>query len=389
MEPQPLKLLMVQGPREGETFEFLPGSTIRIGRVVRGNNLTVKDAGISSKHLVISSQSGKWIVQDLDSSNGTSLNSSKLPPFEPFDLHDGDTLKLGEYTSILVQFRDGEEPSLLRRNPRRKVNESDKTGRVAKNRGRRAEVMEAEEKSELERENVEILEESKPIRGRGRPRRARVLDKVKETDKGSGDLVSAAKKVEMQALNLGVTGGRKNEECVILENLGGECSKMAPVGRGRRKKLQDLPSENSQVSVLGNKKNMDTGLNLRKEAQDQTNEVGFEADKEIKCEIVEECEEKERLDAETNCENVENGGGLKESGGKPQINAIEDLEEGQETVDLEKMTLGQWFDYMEVHLPKQINEVTEEMIEEMRRKAERVGEYMIEQKKAKAVPTVG
>ncbi|KAF2313946.1 hypothetical protein GH714_020777 [Hevea brasiliensis] len=225
MEPPYLKLLMVQGPREGETLEFRPGSTIRIGRVVRGNNLPVKDAGISSKHLLIGSESGKWIVQDLDSSNGTTLNSSKLPPFQSFDLRDGDSLKL--------------------------------------------------------------------------------------------DLVS----------------------------------------------------------------------NLREEAQEKVNEVGVRGENGIKCEIV-EGKKGVGLDAETNCKDAGNAGGLKESSGKAQIKTSENLGKGQETVDLEEMTLGQWFDYMEAHLPKQIIEATEEMIEGMRRKAEQVREYMIEQKKTKAVPTV-
>ncbi|GKV42295.1 hypothetical protein SLEP1_g49710 [Rubroshorea leprosula] len=53
----------------------------------------------------------------------------------------------------------------------------------------------------------------------------------------------------------------------------------------------------------------------------------------------------------------------------------------QVDVDLEKMKLGEWFDFLEVHLPKQIIEQTEKMIEEMRRKAERVHDYLMEQKK--------
>ncbi|KAE8723795.1 putative Cellulose synthase like G2 [Hibiscus syriacus] len=95
MDPPPITLVMVQGPRKGETIMYEPGSTIRIGRVVRGNNLPIKDAGISSKHLTIESGSGKWILRDLGSSNGTTLNSDLLPADTPFDLKDGDTVKLG------------------------------------------------------------------------------------------------------------------------------------------------------------------------------------------------------------------------------------------------------------------------------------------------------
>ncbi|KAL0744648.1 hypothetical protein Bca4012_086161 [Brassica carinata] len=47
MVPPLLKLLFVQGPRDGESLEYKPGSTIRIGRIVRGNEITVKDAGVS------------------------------------------------------------------------------------------------------------------------------------------------------------------------------------------------------------------------------------------------------------------------------------------------------------------------------------------------------
>jgi len=125
------------GPREGEILEFRPGSTVRIGRVVRGNNVTIKDAGISSKHLVIVSESGKWSLQDLNSSNGTTLNSTVLSPYKSFDLRDGDTFKLEELTSILVQVNVHEETSQLRRNPRRRVNELSKVRPVAASRCQR------------------------------------------------------------------------------------------------------------------------------------------------------------------------------------------------------------------------------------------------------------
>ncbi|KAB1219982.1 hypothetical protein CJ030_MR3G020089 [Morella rubra] len=161
MELPSLKLVMVQGPLKGETLEFRLGSTIRIGRLVRGNTVPIKDDGISSKHLSIESSSsgpGKWILRDLDSSNGTLLNTTKLLPDTPYDLRGGDSIKIGEYTSILVKI-DSHEESQLRRNPRRRAPEKEMLEPVAENRGWRgkpskeSEAKCDEKGEELETEN--------------------------------------------------------------------------------------------------------------------------------------------------------------------------------------------------------------------------------------------
>ena len=47
------------------------------------------------------------------------------------------------------------------------------------------------------------------------------------------------------------------------------------------------------------------------------------------------------------------------------------------------MTLGDWFDFVELHLPKQIYDVIEEMIAGMRESGERVREHMLQQKNEK------
>ncbi|KAJ8526755.1 hypothetical protein K7X08_029232 [Anisodus acutangulus] len=54
-----------------------------------------------------------------------------------------------------------------------------------------------------------------------------------------------------------------------------------------------------------------------------------------------------------------------------------------EEVDLEKMTLGEWLDYLEVYLPKQIVDSTEEMILGMKQKAEKFQVFMLQQKNVK------
>ena len=58
-------------------------------------------------------------------------------------------------------------------------------------------------------------------------------------------------------------------------------------------------------------------------------------------------------------------------------NSVEEACDGN-WPDLNKMTLGDWFDFLEVYLPKQIIDETEEMIDLMTQKAERLREYIVE-----------
>nr|XP_043623181.1 FHA domain-containing protein At4g14490-like [Erigeron canadensis] len=100
-----LKIIIEKGPREGETLEYDPTSVIKIGRVARGNTIAIKDAGISSKHICIQfdKQLQKWTLIDLDSSNGTLLNGLDLKPYVSSSLSDGDCVKIGELTSMIVK----------------------------------------------------------------------------------------------------------------------------------------------------------------------------------------------------------------------------------------------------------------------------------------------
>nr|GMD71426.1 FHA domain-containing protein At4g14490-like [Ipomoea batatas] len=119
-----LKLTMEKGPLAGQAVEFKPGIAVRVGRVVRGNNLTITDSGISSKHLTIefNSSDGKWVIRDLGSSNGTFLNDGKLDSSCPACLSDCDVVKIGELTSIKVQIGDAARaPTRSRRNAGRKA----------------------------------------------------------------------------------------------------------------------------------------------------------------------------------------------------------------------------------------------------------------------------
>lgn len=56
----------------------------------------------------------------------------------------------------------------------------------------------------------------------------------------------------------------------------------------------------------------------------------------------------------------------------------EDQEAG-DVPDLEKITLGEWFDYLEVCLSKQILTMTDEIILDMRKRAKQFEEFMLQQ----------
>ncbi|KAI4384374.1 hypothetical protein MLD38_002539 [Melastoma candidum] len=128
-----ITLEITKGPRNGETFTYDPSTNpvVRIGRVVRGNTLAIKDSGISSKHLTLqfNPDSCKWVLTDLDSSNGTFLNgcSVGLEPGKGYVIRDGDRVKLGEWTDFVCKVCGGggvvegcDGGAGLRRNPRRR-----------------------------------------------------------------------------------------------------------------------------------------------------------------------------------------------------------------------------------------------------------------------------
>ncbi|KAM5574652.1 FHA domain-containing protein [Rosa sericea] len=327
LEPLALKLEMLKGPREGETLEYRPRSKVRIGRVVRGNNLAIKDSGISTNHLIIDFESGKWMIRDLDSSNGTIVNDTKLKPDTPLELNDGDEIKIGEYTSISVKI-DGHEGSRLRRNPRR--------GAV---------VERKEENSELEREGEEIEVVEKPKRGRGRPRKARVLK--------SEDLVAVS---EVSS---------RDVEAVVPDSE--TCSEQVKIEPKRRGGGRKVPLMCEKDNVVAEKDSGEIGpVGINGDNGDDCN-VGVGGDK---------VESGSRscfgVSGAKNVDKKGNGSGVKEGLGKIW-----------QEPDLEKMTLDDWFDYVEVSLPKGVNDEIDKICAGMREKAKLVQEYIAQHKKEK------
>ncbi|VVB01158.1 unnamed protein product [Arabis nemorensis] len=347
-----LRLAFLKCPRDGDTLQYKSGSTIRVGRIVRGNEIAVKDAGISTKHLRIESVSGNWVISDLGSSNGTLLNSDSLNPDTPVNLRHGDIIELGEYTSISVNFvidvvQEQNLPPRGRRNDTRQVSaDLDNVGlgkrtRVSNlgncfeeeefckpsSRVRKARKIENTEKLGIFEEEKGLLDVKK---GNYRVRRARnVVASVQSSCVNSIKLETEdAKDIEIVEKScLGVVNVDKDDMVALGD-----------VEEGLKEKRVTRATRSKKNEIVG-----DSYLDL---------EMDTDAREEDRSCPVEE-----------------------------------DMKNEQGTVvemDLGKMTLGEWFGFLEVHWPKQINQETESMIEPMPSKTQRVCEYIAEQREVQA-----
>lgn len=406
MESLPLKLVMVQGALEGEQREYRVGSTVKVGRIARGNNLSIKDAGISSKHLTIVSDAGKWVLRDLGSSNGTILNGAQLPANTPFDLRDGDNIKIGEDTIISVRIvGDGDGPGAvcdegqLRKNPRR---------------GARGKAAGA----------AEVASVKPPARGR--PRKARVLgggaaEETCEAPKMYEEEEPAAPAVARQTRSM-----KRKEIAMMSDSTLGKIPENPGIeegvkAHGRRKRgglpgRKELAHEPTGCALDEEAEEEDVkGLNLEQrnwggidvidltEAECanglslEQRKSDYSGVKEADCGKALNLEEGDHEEAAAGAAGVEVGGsedgGVKDGCGEAGNECGSGSREtsGEIWEMLEKMTLGEWFDYLEVNLPKQIIDTTEEMIVGMRLKAERVREHWLQQKnkKGNATPCSG
>jgi len=66
------------------------------------NDVTIQDGQVSGMHALILCKKDKFIITDELSANGTLLNGEDLNPREPFNLNDGDEIRVGE-TNLLFK----------------------------------------------------------------------------------------------------------------------------------------------------------------------------------------------------------------------------------------------------------------------------------------------
>ncbi len=91
------QFVMRSGPTPGVIFP-LEGDQLVIGRD-SSNGVAINDAEISRKHSRLSFQGGKYVLEDLGSTNGTFVNGQRLAG--PVVLKAGDVVSLGEQIVLM------------------------------------------------------------------------------------------------------------------------------------------------------------------------------------------------------------------------------------------------------------------------------------------------
>ncbi|XP_010267933.1 PREDICTED: FHA domain-containing protein At4g14490-like [Nelumbo nucifera] len=444
MEENSMKLIFEKGPRKGEMIECKPGSLVRIGRVVRGNTFSIKDAGISSKHLSVEFKDGKWVVLDLESSNGTIVSGIKLQPLLHYDLKDGDVIKIGELTSIKVKIEEQNESdkgarrtgnnrvsfevvddsglenanNRLRRNPRRGA--ASKKEPAASAVGSRSGVQKIPEAVE----NCTEREISAPLAKRSRGAAAKRTRASKNEAPETSEVQEVRKKPNLRTRH----GKEVKNEATFAEN---QTRQGDPMIRASTIDLQesapqvlktadeneslDLDKERcreSQNAAPAEKKQRGRVVRKRTRASEDDEAIDSISASQV-CKIpkisnagqgslIEERvgaaveEEGQQMAPETTrtptkeppecvtvpsseAQDIPQESHLQEGNCRASSSTTAARENSIKVVDikeLEKMTLGEWFDYLEVYLPKQIYDITEEIILSMRESAKQYNELM-------------
>ncbi len=87
---------------EFDVADYQLRKSFTIGRSSQ-NNLQIKNASVSIKHLCLMRHDDSLIIQDMGSSNGTQLNRRKITPWKEYLVNAGDILILGHGAMILIE----------------------------------------------------------------------------------------------------------------------------------------------------------------------------------------------------------------------------------------------------------------------------------------------
>lgn len=99
---KPLRLSVVAGPAM-ETIELAPDKTTVLGRAGIAD-VRLLDETVSRRHAQVACRADSWLITDLESRHGTTLNSVQLAPNAPAPLQHGDMIRIGPWIfRVLLQ----------------------------------------------------------------------------------------------------------------------------------------------------------------------------------------------------------------------------------------------------------------------------------------------
>ncbi len=93
------QLIMRTGPVPGTVYP-LEGEQLTIGRDP-SNSIHIADAEVSRRHARLMFQGGRYVLEDLGSTNGTFVNGRRISA--PYVLKPGDVISLGESISLVFE----------------------------------------------------------------------------------------------------------------------------------------------------------------------------------------------------------------------------------------------------------------------------------------------
>jgi V8-like Glu-specific endopeptidase len=97
-------LRCTEGPLAGRSFP-ITSSGIKIGRDSNKNQVVVDNDGVSREHAWVGMENGKVIVKDLNSLNGTYLNSTDTDRIKSEPLKDGDVIIIGKGRFAVLSYK--------------------------------------------------------------------------------------------------------------------------------------------------------------------------------------------------------------------------------------------------------------------------------------------
>lgn len=99
-------LIAKTGTHRGMVFAVEP-SGLKIGREKARNNVVIDKDIVSREHAWIGLEDGKVIIKDLNSLNGTYINSMDEARIQTAELKDGDVIFIGKTNSETFKFKAG------------------------------------------------------------------------------------------------------------------------------------------------------------------------------------------------------------------------------------------------------------------------------------------